>query len=75
LLVSGRRPASKASTVDEEDIIAWQDVLDLVVAGRPGDATCPFCRHKPMQVEEVDFSTRVSCPKCRKFIQGRFAPE
>lgn len=61
--------------MDEEDIIAWQDVLDLVVAGRPGDATCPFCRHKPMQVEEVDFSTRVSCPKCRKFIQGRFAPE
>lgn len=56
-------------------MIAWQDVLDTIAAGRPGEATCPFCKHKPMTVEEVDFSTRVSCPKCKKFIQGRFAPE
>jgi len=25
-------------------------------------------------VEEVEWSTRISCSKCGKFIQGRFAP-
>ena len=56
-------------------MIVWMDVLDAIVAGRPNDTVCPYCRHKPMVVEEVEFSTRVSCTKCGKFIQGRFAPE
>lgn len=56
-------------------MIAWQDVLDAIAAGRPGEASCPFCRHRPMTVEEVDFSTRVSCSKCGKYIQGKFAPQ
>jgi transcription elongation factor Elf1 len=58
--------------VDEEALIAWQDVLDMVVAGRPNDLGCPYCRHRPLKVEEVDNSTRISCSKCGKFIQGRF---
>lgn len=53
-------------------MIAWQDALDTIVAGRPGEAVCPFCKHKPLTIEEVDFSTRISCPKCKKFVQGRF---
>jgi len=61
--------------VDEEALIAWQDVLDQIMAGRPGDMTCPYCKHRPLVVEEVDFSTRISCTKCGKFIQGRFAPD
>jgi hypothetical protein len=77
---SCRNPFGKACAVDpsdpsEEDMIAWQDVLDQIAAGRPGDAACPFCKHKPVTVEEVDFATRISCSKCRKFVQGRFAPE
>jgi hypothetical protein len=60
--------------VDEEAMIAWQDALDWIVAGRPGEASCPYCRHKPLTVEEVDFSTRISCSKCGKFIQGKFGP-
>ena len=56
-------------------MIAWQDVLDSIAAGRPGDASCPFCGTRPLTIEEVDFSTRISCSKCKKFIQGRFAPE
>ena len=60
--------------MDEEDLIAWQDVLDSVVAGRPGDLSCPFCRHRPLTVEEIDNSTRILCSKCKKFIQGRFQP-
>jgi len=60
--------------VDEEALIAWQDVLDMVVAGRPGDLACPFCNHRPLAVEEVENSTKISCTKCKKFIQGRFQP-
>jgi hypothetical protein len=59
--------------VDEEELIAWQDVLDQVAAGRPGDASCPFCKHRPLTIEEVDFTTRISCGRCNKFIQGKFA--
>jgi hypothetical protein len=60
--------------VDEEALIAWQDVLDMVVAGRPNDAGCPYCNHRPLTIEEVDSSTKISCSKCGKFIQGRFQP-
>jgi hypothetical protein len=65
---------TKGFSVDEEALIAWQDVLDAVVAGRPNDAGCPFCNHRPLTVEEVESSTRISCSKCGKFIQGRFQP-
>ena len=59
--------------VDEEAFIAWQDVLDAVAAGRPTIGLgCPFCQHRPLTIEEIDFSTRISCGKCKKFIQGRF---
>jgi hypothetical protein len=60
--------------LDEEELIAWQDVLDSIAAGRPGDLACPFCGHRPLLVEEVEFSTRISCSKCRKFIQGKLGP-
>ena len=55
-------------------MIAWQDVLDEVVAGRTGDLSCPHCKHRPLVVEEVEHATRISCPRCLKFIQGKFAP-
>jgi transcription elongation factor Elf1 len=58
--------------VDEEALIAWQDVLDMVVNGRPNEVGCPYCNHRPLTIEEIDNSTRISCSKCKKFIQGRF---
>lgn len=58
---------------DEAALIAWQDVLESVVNGRPNELPCPFCRHRPLTIEDVDQSTRISCGKCGKFIQGRFA--
>jgi ribosomal protein S27E len=58
--------------VDEEALIVWQDVLDMVVNGRPNEVACPHCNHRPLTIEEVDQSTRISCSKCGKFIQGRF---
>ena len=61
------------SPVDEEALIAWQDVLDMVVNGRPNEVACPYCNHRPLTIEEIDQSTRISCSKCGKFIQGRFA--
>jgi hypothetical protein len=62
------------SQVDEEALVAWQDVLDMVAAGRPNEVGCPFCNHRPLTIEEVEHSTRISCGKCKKFIQGRFQP-
>ena len=62
----------KDSRVDEEALIVWQDVLDMVVNGRPNEVACPHCNHRPLTIEEVDQSTRISCSKCGKFIQGRF---
>lgn len=58
--------------MDEEALLVWQDVLDALMAQRPNDASCPFCRHRPLLVEQVDFATRVSCPACKKYIMGRF---
>ena len=55
-------------------MIAWQDVLDMVAAGRPNEVGCPYCNHRPLTIEEVEHSTRISCSKCKKFIQGRFTP-
>ncbi|MBP6632571.1 MAG: hypothetical protein KA297_24325 [Kofleriaceae bacterium] len=52
----------------------WQDVFDAIAAGRPGDASCPHCRHRPLTIEEVDSSTRISCSKCKQYIQGKFGP-
>ena len=59
--------------MDEEALVVWQDVLDMIAAGRPGETSCPYCQHRPLTVEEVDSSTRISCSQCKKFIQGRFA--
>jgi len=63
--------------LDDEELIAWQDVLDEIVAGRPGNAKCPFCGTIPMQVEPLAGEgmhgpVRISCTKCGKYIEGRF---
>lgn len=71
---SKRSKRKDSVPVDEEALIAWQDVLDMVAAGRPGEVGCPFCSHRPLTIEEVEHSTRISCSKCKKFIQGRFQP-
>jgi hypothetical protein len=49
-------------------------VLDMVAAGRPSEVGCPFCNHRPLTIEEVEHTTKISCGKCKKFIQGRFSP-
>lgn len=60
---------------DEAALIAWQDVLEMVLNGRPNDLGCPYCNHRPLVIEEVagTGSTRISCTKCKKFIEGRFS--
>ncbi len=60
--------------MDEEELIAWQEALDQIAAGRPGEASCPHCGHRPLVIEESDGATKISCSKCGKFIHGRFSP-
>ena len=56
--------------MDEDDIIYWQDVLDLVAAGRTSELSCPFCERGRVQVTRTGRVTRLECPSCRKFIEG-----
>ena len=60
--------------MDEEALIAWQDVLETVANKRStSDVACPYCSHRPLTIEDAeDSTTRISCSKCGKFIQGRF---
>lgn len=61
--------------MSEEDIILWQDVLDLIVAGRTSNLTCPFCQKVQVEVTRKERVTRVACPGCRRFIEGSFGDE
>ena len=62
--------------VEDEDLIAWQDILDEVASGRGAQLRCPFCREGEILVEQGDRGrTRLSCPKCKKFIEGSMGPE
>jgi endogenous inhibitor of DNA gyrase (YacG/DUF329 family) len=58
--------------LNEEELIAWQDVLDEIAAGRSDNLACPYCSARPLQIEREDQRTRVSCPQCKKFIEGAF---
>jgi DNA-directed RNA polymerase subunit RPC12/RpoP len=58
--------------VDDEEFIIWQDVFDQLAAKRGDLITCPHCGHKPLTVEEsAEGITRISCPSCQRFIEGR----
>ena len=58
--------------MDEEEAIAWQDVLDEIAAGRQDNLECPFCGQRPLAVTEQGTRTRIACNKCGKFIEGTF---
>lgn len=58
--------------MDEEEAIAWQDVLDEIAAGRGGNLSCPFCGQTPLAVTERGNITRIACSGCGKYIEGAF---
>jgi len=59
--------------MDEEELIVWQDVLDEIAAGRRAGLACPHCRAQPLAVDDEPTGvTRISCPSCRRFLEGRF---
>jgi hypothetical protein len=63
--------------MDEEELIVWQDVLDEIAAGRRAGLACPHCGARPLSVEDdagASGPTRISCPSCRRFLEGRFGP-
>ena len=64
-------PDGSDPSEDEDDIVLWQEVLDQVVAGR-SDLGCPFCKAGTLLIERGASTgrLRVSCPSCRKFIEG-----
>ncbi|HTE56136.1 MAG TPA: hypothetical protein VK698_35030 [Kofleriaceae bacterium] len=59
--------------MDDEELIVWQDVLDEVAAGRRAALACPYCGVRPLTVEErPGGATRIACPSCHRFLEGRF---
>jgi hypothetical protein len=58
--------------LDDEAVIAWQEALDEIAAGRPDDIACPFCNARPLKVERRDGTLRVSCPSCKRYVEGVF---
>ncbi len=69
-------PGGPPAMDQEEAMLLWQDVLDLVQAGKT-DLPCPFCKKGQIQVKQVEGTrmTRLECPACRQYVQGRFADE
>ncbi len=58
--------------MSEDDFIYWQDVLDDIAAGRKTPLRCPFCQTDGLQVTRKGLATRIECPACRHFIEGKF---
>ncbi len=64
-------------SVSEDDIIYWQDVLELVQAGKASNLKCPFCQGDTLTVTKRERVTIVRCTAktCGHFIEGRFSAE
>jgi hypothetical protein len=58
---------------NEDEGMMWQEVLDEVAAGRTERLRCPFCRKADVKVAHGADRTRIECPACRRFIEGRMA--
>lgn len=58
---------------DEEELTIWQDVLDLVMAGRTKGHICPACCKGELFCEVDEFRLYVRCDSCGKFIEGDLA--
>ena len=59
--------------MSEDDIILWQDVLDLVVSGKTSNLVCPFCQKGPIEITQKERVTRLECRSCRRYIEGAMA--
>jgi hypothetical protein len=60
--------------MSEDDILFWQDHLDIIMGGRTELPKCPFCHKGAVRVEHKERSTRLECTNkdCRHFIEGQF---
>ncbi|MSP59287.1 MAG: hypothetical protein EXR72_02920 [Myxococcales bacterium] len=55
--------------MDHSDNTQLQEVMDLILAGRTSDLTCPFCSGDKLEEESSAWGKRYVCPKCDKFIE------
>jgi hypothetical protein len=60
---------------EDEEMILWQDTLDEIMAGRRTGLVCPACKKGALVVEEQQRGLRVSCPSCKKFLEGSMQPD
>ncbi len=60
---------------EDEDMIVWQDTLDEIMAGRRSGLVCPVCKQGSLEVEDQPRGIRISCPQCKKFIEGSMQPD
>lgn len=55
----------------EDPEVLWQMVLDEFVAGKRSGIRCPFCAKADIAIDETPVRTRLSCPECRRFVEGK----
>ena len=55
------------------DLVLWQPILDLVVAGRTQDHSCPYCKDAVLDVEADSFEVKLQCPDCGMNFYGQLA--
>ena len=57
----------------KSELVLWQPILDLVVAGRTKDHTCPYCEEAVLEVEADYFEVKLQCPGCGMNFYGQLA--
>ena len=60
------------NSANEEELVVLQDILDECINGRLAGHACPFCGHKPLDVNLDEGHLRIECSGCKKFFEGRF---
>jgi hypothetical protein len=68
-------PKKHQAMSEDEDMIAWQDVLDSISGGRRDRLSCPFCRKGTLKVDDLPRGVRIHCPECKKYIEGSLGQE
>lgn len=56
---------------EEMQSILW-DIMEECINGRTEGHKCPMCNEGDLEVEVLeDVKVTMTCPKCRKFMEGR----
>lgn len=56
---------------DYDELVAWQDILDEIMAGRTKGHHCPKCQAPGLDVDKNPARVFVRCNDCGVTFEGR----